>query len=137
MIGSVLPDIFIDFHNFGTDFVGNMMYYGSYNNKEKNIASELVSKMSRVLKKENADYVQDTTTMLGWIDTTIASTRGFYAYEQNVPLSLTMEVAAGSPWDNGVLTSRVVSSGTSILMSENVQIFAYTLLRLAYNLTIE
>lgn len=124
----IKPDLFIDFHNFQVDYIGNMCYGTSHQQNVIDLLSSAISQNTRLWKSDNSDYPNDAETPLGWIDyTPETGTRGVYGSE-NGALSCTYESCNGSAWNAGTLEVTQQRTMDAQLMKESLQGFGNVLL---------
>lgn len=123
---NIQPQLFIDFHNFGTDLVGNNCYVTSRNPLGRDISAIFLSAISRQWKKYNPTvYPQDTTTILGWQGATTAekATKSVYASSKGA-LAWIYETCQGHVWKDGVIQPATQASPTTPkFMTESLQGF--------------
>jgi mRNA-degrading endonuclease HigB of HigAB toxin-antitoxin module len=108
------PNVYIDFHNFGIDFVGNLFYIQSSSQLGTDIDANLISEITRKFKNIDSNIAQDTETMVGWVASEIEGSRTLYAHEKGM-LSFLYETALGSSWLNGVNTGSTQRAFSSSL----------------------
>lgn len=134
-IDRIKPTVFIDFHNYGTDLQGHVFYTMTSGQDGHDICAEVLSKNSRTLKKLNADYPQDTETILGWMrDNNERGSREGYAYERGA-LSFVYECCPGYVWNGGKLGTGLKRGGDGILMRDNLISFSYFVLRVLHEIS--